>query len=609
MTVETFDELVVELYPDGIAAAPVDISHRITDLSFDTTVPGGDGDSRFSRNDAEDRDTTSFDTTLGAIVRDGVRCTIRDDDIVHDGVFGVRRVEVEGGDFWRGGAQLQTICRGYSSHALAQKYHAQRKWFQGANVFQIFGDTCDELCPLIYNPGLQADAEMFALGRVLQEEGTRDYVLSAAQPIWNMLANISPVGVGVPPLSWRVFNEDRFGFNYGITPVLNVQPRPANGTARYITRMAPGAGHIGGTRVRADGDINNFYNRVFVKTDNEDKSKPYEVFVAPPGLNPSSASEAGVGEFRDYTIDLQGIGGGIDGYSVANSILAQITMAAATGGAISMFYPQKAWDTVLGTWIPLWRMRAGEIIQVEDWRPRDGFFGLLPSNFNEFYLVGTKCDRRGWTGTVGIRSDLATAMGRALKSMEQGRSDVTKSAVYTIIGNIINVGAWSDMLPDIGSTNREAMAASVLHHHGTPNGDITTQALFTSDDGTPESPPIPVPGKPVPVGLIRGSWHKFRISITDGGGPVTFHVSFPPAHWASADGSKSGALPGDSFDISGGDGTVLNHVVECQTATVATVTMTNNSGGAVVAALHFFGSRNLTISDPSPSAVKHGADL
>ncbi len=642
MTVTTFDELILEAYPGGEAhGSMVDISGLVNkDLTISTVAPGGDHEVHISRNEAALG--PPYVTNLGSVLRAGTKVIVRDDEAFRGGIFWVGRAEVPQVNSWIGGSAIQTIIRGYASHARAKHYQRRTVLGPGTNVIGAFAQVCDDLCPLITNPLLQFDTELLLLGRVLHEESP-DYVLSSAQEIWNHLANVSSsLGISTP-LLWRVMNEDRFGIQYngGLAPVLNVKVRPQLGTPRYITQMQPGGGHLGGTRVEASGDLQRIYNRVLIKYDDPEgvRSGGYGVVVEPPGdgieggegLYPYFATaEHGVGEIRDLTMDLQGLGQGAPSDQVllhggtasesthaigvriqeevrqiARMILSQSELAAATEGPIKLFFPQQVWDTVLSRWIPLWRIRAGEVIEVTDWRPYDGFFAdALPLGYNQFYITGTTCSRAGATLQIGIRSGLTEAVGRALKAKQQGPSDYTKSALVPPVGITSTLQTWTDMLPNPGSLNKEAPYSNILHGHGTPNGDIAPSATFGSN--VEGALPIEV-GDVAYVGLIQSTIVRLQIAATRSGS-IRFHVSFPPHPPAPHLVVPAEPDPGHEYDIEGGSGHELQIRAECYTGTFAVVTCTANPGGLTSAAVGFFGTRILLDTDPSISQA-HGMEL
>src|SRR5258706_3604118 len=390
--------------------------------------------------------------------------------------------------------------------------------------------------------------------------------------------------------------------------------------------MKPGSGHRGGTILTASGDLQKIYNRVIIKADNPNQGLPSLVVVDPPisQIPYASTFTDGVSEIRDFTEDMQGLGNGADmivsgSTSTENQnaktqelitrmraraalILQQSSLAGVAEGPVRLFYPQEVYDTVLAAWIPLHRIRAGELISVEDFRPYDAFYtSSVPITMNEFYIIRTNCNRSGVTLQIGIRTGLTDSIGRAIKAQTVGISDFNKSSPTPEVGRVYNFTGWHCQLPQVGQTNKEAPYSSVLHGHGSPPGPISATANFDSHDGTDSAPVLPAGpvglGPVNSIGLIRGTWEKYTISCDRGS--VKFHVVIPPGTFVTAYGVP-GILPGATFDVEGGDGTSLAQVVELTNRTVAKVYLTGNPGapadndiGARHAALNFFGTRNL----------------
>lgn len=349
-----------------------DLTNLLTELDITNISPGGHAEASIVYEDVDPLTTPA----IGALV------DIRD----KAGIYWTGRVEDISVDFRPGGGKVKLTCRGLASSAGDQVVSgfvnfntvtgtASAKFDQGTAVRSAVKAIVQNLCPFLI-----FDDSKVHVGATLAGDSSQLYG-KTAQDCFNEICSIgSDLGGGVDSadqIFWNVYSGGAFA-NSPEDPVLSdnfsyMELVYKDQAVSYSIDMK-------------DCDVTEIawqlkwiYNRITIQWEDQLGNKGTATAVDPTS---KSAYPNGIGIWRDHFIDASThVSSQYEAQLMAQSILGNVSKIRPLGKQIKIMYPEQVLDRN-GQPVPLWRVLAGRVIQIN---------GILPNNpqlmGNEFFFI------------------------------------------------------------------------------------------------------------------------------------------------------------------------------------------------------------------------------
>lgn len=319
--------------PDG---SQLELGTEDRGLTFGTMSPGGDG---------------AIDFGLYATLPYGDRVLpvgthIELDDAA--GAFVAGFVASPGGMFPYRAGDARIQARGYAAACGLRRYIQSTTYFN-PTVASAMLLARDDLCV----PPLDPTHEYIEPGSLLtRSDGeSEDYVGTDALTIWNKYSAIGTTYPDVRPVLWEVL-ADPHGSG---RPVLKVNSLPI--FPKYVVRIAAGA--VDNPTWNLD-DVDNQVIASYLDV----LGLPHVIVATDPDIT-LRFGLTGQQIIKSKAINLSGEMAESDATAWASTTLGRFAKLRVSNAAVNIPWGVAVTDTVTGEDVPLWRVRAGELIRIQ----------------------------------------------------------------------------------------------------------------------------------------------------------------------------------------------------------------------------------------------------